>query len=64
MTTSVPNSEAERASAQRLDASFATCVRTPVEVPGFIRRGIVAYNLYRLLDAARLASGGKEQTGA
>lgn len=63
LARSAPSSAAERASLQTLQVAWTSCDGSDVDAPVFIRRGLIAYNLYRLMDAARL-TGGKETPGA
>jgi hypothetical protein len=64
LVTARPSSDVEYTSLQQLAEAVRTCDQSSVSTPPFIMRGIVAYNLYRLLDAAHLVGDAKDRASA
>jgi hypothetical protein len=57
LARSQPGSNAERASIQQIIGGIRACDRRATIASPFVLRGLAAYNLYRLMDAAHLLGG-------
>ena len=64
LSVSQPHSDREDAALQRVNLNLRVCDPSAASAPPFILRGLVAYNLYRLLAAAHLVGDGKDSPHA